>query len=225
MQEIAPGVYQLWGFPPHTINIYLIGRVLVDAGTRFDQWRIMRQLRGHQVAAHLLTHVHPDHQGASAAVCQKLGIPLWCGTHDAAAMETGDISRQFPAPLNPGLWLMNALWSGPAYPVTRHLIAGDLIEGFEVLETPGHTPGHISLWREHDRVLIVGDVLNNMGPSAVGTEGLNEAPPIFTPDMTRNRQSARALAALRPRIACFGHGPPLYDTDKFLAFVAGLPVA
>ena len=101
MRELAPGVRQLRGFPPEAINVYLLGDVLVDAGTRFARRRIMRQLRDSRLTAHALTHAHPDHQGASHAVCEAFGIPLWCGEGDVEAMETpGGIARsQPPGPL------------------------------------------------------------------------------------------------------------------------------
>ena len=94
--------------------------------------------------------------------------------------------------------------------------------GFTVLETPGHTPGHVSFWRERDRVLIAGDVLANMNLNT-GVTGLHEPLAFATPDPARNRASARRLAELRPALACFGHGPPLRDPGKLAEFVAGLP--
>ena len=51
-------------------------------------------------------------------------------------------------------------WAGPGHPFDRRLREGDEVAGFTVLETPGHAPGHVAFWREADRVLILGDVLN-----------------------------------------------------------------
>src|SRR5207245_6907015 len=93
VKQLADGLYMLRGFPPNAINVYLMGDVLVDAGTRHSGRRIMRQLRGHAVATHALTHAHPDHQGASKEICDTLGIPLWCGERDGHAMETGDFGQ------------------------------------------------------------------------------------------------------------------------------------
>ena len=53
--------------------------------------------------------------------------------------------------------------------------------------------------------------------------GLHEPPRGFTPDTARNRESARRLAGLEPRLALFGHGPPFHDTRKLVEFVEGLP--
>ena len=70
-------------------------------------------------------------------------------------------------------------------------------------------------------VLILGDVLNNMN-LMTGIAGLHEPPDFFNVDSAQNRASARRLAALRPSLACFGHGPPLRDTRKFVDFVQKL---
>jgi glyoxylase-like metal-dependent hydrolase (beta-lactamase superfamily II) len=106
--------------------------------------------------------------------------------------------------------------------VSRVLREGDEVAGFTVLDTPGHTRGHVSFWRESDRVLILGDVLNNMN-LFTGIPGLNQPPALFTTDPVRNRASIRRLAALRPALACFGHGAPLRDPDKLADFAAQLP--
>jgi glyoxylase-like metal-dependent hydrolase (beta-lactamase superfamily II) len=71
-------------------------------------------------------------------------------------------------------------------------------------------------------VLVLGDVLNNMDV-VTGRTGLHEPKAFFTPDPARNRESARRLAALEPRVLLFGHGRPLRDTRRFSDFVAGLP--
>ncbi len=95
MKQLADDLYVLEGFPPYAINAYLLGTVLVDAATRFDAKRILRRLRGRDVTLHALTHAHPDHQGASHAVCEALGIPLWCG--DADTERDGDRGRNHGA--------------------------------------------------------------------------------------------------------------------------------
>jgi hydroxyacylglutathione hydrolase len=221
MKRLADDVHLLRGWPPNAINVYLLADVLLDAGTRQAERRIMRQIAGRDVAAHALTHAHPDHQGSSHAVCQRLGIPLWCGQGDVPAMETpgGVFNSQAPGWLNR---MQRRFWTGPPHPVARALLEGDEVAGFTVLESPGHSPGQVAYWRESDRVLILGDVLNNMN-LMTGLPGLHEPPAVFTPDPARNRISARRLAALRPRLTCFGHGPPLRDPGELADFVARLP--
>jgi len=76
MTELAPGVQQLYGFPKYAVNWYIVGDVLIDAGGKPDTGRIVKKLKEHKVTARALTHAHPDHQGASHAVCERFGIPL-----------------------------------------------------------------------------------------------------------------------------------------------------
>jgi hydroxyacylglutathione hydrolase len=172
-----------------------------------------------------LTHAHPDHYGSSHAVCKAREIPLWCGEKDAPVVEG---RRPEPGGGTAGK-LLNKLPLPKPNPVARRLTEGDHVVGegdhvvgFTVLETPGHSPGHVAYWREADRTLILGDVLFNLGLPTL-KPGLREPYRALTPDPRQNRDSARRLAALRPKLVLFGHGPPLHDGDRFVRFVESLP--
>jgi hydroxyacylglutathione hydrolase len=221
MKQLADDVHILEGFPPYAINVYLLGDVLVDAATRFATRRILRRLRGRRVSLHALTHAHPDHQGASHAICDRLDIPLWCGEADADVMEKkGEIMARMPRHWLSGT--IGPLWTGPPHPVARRLHEGDRVGSFTVVESPGHTAGHVSFWREEDGVLVLGDVLANL--SINGEWGMLREPEwFFSLDPAQNRQSAHRLAELDPKMVCFGHGPPLRDTRRFIEFVKRLP--
>jgi hydroxyacylglutathione hydrolase len=221
VRRLAEDVYQLQGFPRDAINVFVIGDVIVDAGTRHAGRRILRQVRGRAVSAHVLTHAHPDHQGSTHELCETLAIPLWCGEHDVPAAEDPALMRA-GKPASTMDRIVDRVWTGPGHPVSRGLSEGDEVAGFTVLETPGHTVGHIALWRESDRVLIAGDVLNGMH-LLTGRPGLHEPPASFSADPARNRQSARRLAELRPSLICFGHGPALRSPEALGTFVAALP--
>jgi hydroxyacylglutathione hydrolase len=209
MRALAPGVQQLGGFPPNTINVYLVGDVLVDAGTPAARRRILRELQGASVATHLVTHAHPDHFGSSHAVCDALGLPLWTGELDAEAIET---ATPVPSDTKVGRVLAKGKMP-PAHPVARRLREGDEVAGFTVLDVPGHSPGHIALWREDDRTLIAGDVFFNL-------PRLGPPPDFLTVDPERNRASMRRLAELRPALTLFGHGPPLRDPERLAGAAA-----
>lgn len=216
MREIAPGLWQLRGFPPNVMNVYLAGDVLIDAATKMAKRRIFKQLEGRSISAHALTHAHPDHQGCSKAVCERFGIPLHVGEADIPAMESGDIIGTRP-PSRFGK-VAEKLWQGPPHEVDEALHEGDELGGFTVLDVPGHSAGHLAYWRGSDRVLILGDVLFGLHP-LTGKPGYHWPPDAFTPDPARNRQSARKLAGLAPSLVCFGHGPPRRDTELFVRFV------
>lgn len=220
MEQIAQDLSCLRSTPSHSFNTYLMGDVLVDAGTRYARRRILRELGGRVPSAHVLTHGHADHQGASAALCEQLGIDLWCPAGDADAVERGDLRDR--GPVNPITRTQHRWWAGPGYPVSRRLREGDEVGGFTVIETPGHSPGHVSYWREADHVLVAGDALFGRHP-VTGRPGLHEPPRIFTLDPVANRAAIRRLAALEPAVVCFGHGPPLHDPAALPAFAAALP--
>jgi len=214
MHEIAPGVSLLGGRPLHAINVYLIDDVLIDAATRWHAASILRQLRHRKLAMVALTHCHPDHQGSAWHVCRRFGVPLACHTADISAMEGR-------GPMQPSTFIveqMGRLIAGPACPVARPLNEGDEVAGFRVVHAPGHTPGHVIYFRESDRLAIAGDVLANMS-FLTGRPGLRQPPPFFCTDPAENRRSVERLASLRPRIVCFGHGPPLTHADKLHWFV------
>jgi hydroxyacylglutathione hydrolase len=221
MKELAPDVYLLKGLIPYAVNVYLVGDVLVDAGGKPDKRLILKELKGRTVSAHALTHAHPDHQGCSHAVCEALGIPFWVHADDVDAAENPRLilERQPPKPLNK---LMYKMFAGPGHKVDRVLQEGDEIAGFKVLHTPGHALGHISLWRESDRVLIAGDTLNTMHPFLM-TRGLREPLEVFTPDVAENRRSIKREAELEPSLLLVGHGPPLRDPQRLKELAASLP--
>jgi len=158
MRTLTAGVHQLKGTPANAINVYLVGDVLVDAGTPGARRRILRQLAGRELRGHLVTHAHPDHFGSSHAVCDALGLELWTGAGDADAVET---ARPVPAQGRVPA-AMARMKMAPGHPVARRLRERDEVAGFVVLDTPGHSPGHISLWREADRTLVCGDVFFNV---------------------------------------------------------------
>jgi glyoxylase-like metal-dependent hydrolase (beta-lactamase superfamily II) len=206
MRQIAKDVWQLYGFPADAFNVYLVGDVLIDAGTRWARSRILRQLGGRKLSLMALTHVHPDHQGSARAVCDRFRVPLACHEADAAVME----GRAPFVPNSRILRLGERVWAGPPVRVGRVLRDGDTVAGFRVVHTPGHTPGHVVFFREADRVAVAGDLLVNIS-FLTFQEGLRVTPRFFSADPRQNLHSILALHRLRPRVVCFGHGPPLFE--------------
>ena len=222
MKQLADDIWHIQCFPVFTwgVNAYLVGDVLIDAGTRQSGNRIFSALEGRTITAHALTHAHPDHQGASHEVCERYGVPYWVGANDVAAAEDPSLiaGRQ---PSHPMAQFFAKTMTGPAHPVDRALEEGDEVAGFQVLDVPGHSAGHVAYWRPSDRTLILGDVLNDMDV-ITGIPGLREPKSFLTPDPATNRESARRLGQLEPSLVLFGHGAPLRDTRKFVDFCAAL---
>jgi len=222
---IADDVWQLPLTPRNAINAYLIGDVLVDTGIKESADKIATMLEGRGLSAIALTHAHADHAGAMKRLADRLGVPVWCGERDRGAAEAGRVVLA-PAFRRPRLNALVGATAGfePA-PVARTLAEGDsLAAGFTVLDTPGHSPGHVSFWREADRTLVCGDVFFNMHLLTT-IPGLRQPPHLFTTDPAENRRSERKLAALEPATVGFGHGPALRDgaAQRLREFVQTLP--
>jgi hydroxyacylglutathione hydrolase len=215
MEKIAKSAWQLSGFPANYFNVYLLEDVLIDAATRWGTRRILRQLHDQPPRLVALTHCHPDHQGAAKAVCEIFGVPLACHRADVPAAE----GRMPMLPHNGVIRLGEWVWAGPACPVGHILENGDEVAGFRVVHAPGHTPVHCMFFRESDRLCIAGDVLANLN-FLTGKPGLREPPAIFSVDVAQNRRSIQTLVDLKPRVVCFGHGPPLRNPELLEQFVA-----
>ena len=218
IREVADGVWQVSGFPPAAINAYIAGDVLVDAMTRWARRVVLGAARTHRVSMVALTHCHPDHQGCAALVCQALDIPLACHEADIAWTEGA------PIPF-PGFAARHGqrLWLGRPHPVARPLEHGDIVGGFRVVHTPGHTPGHVVYFRDADGVAITGDLCSTQNPYTRRVR-LDEPPAQYCTDHIENRRSIRRLLDLNPRLVCPGHGSPISDISSLERFAAGLGV-
>lgn len=221
MKTIAKDVYQIPLFPRNAINCYLIEDVLIDAGIRSSAIKILKAIKNKSVTKHALTHAHADHQGSSKIICETLNIPLLCSEPEKEFAENGNVITEYPNPNHLISKFQKNFWAGKGHLVSQTLKEGDQIGGFTVIETPGHSSGHISFFREKDGVLIVGDVMTNM--NLITTKvGLHEPPNLFTADQETNRKSILKLASLKPKILCFGHGPVLFNREELDTFVKKL---
>ncbi|HXG56800.1 MAG TPA: MBL fold metallo-hydrolase [Vicinamibacterales bacterium] len=222
--ECARGVERVaTGF----VNCYLVGTagnwVLVDTGLPGCSALVHRAadaLFGPDAVpkAIVLTHGHFDHAGNTNAIAADLNIPVYAHDLERPYLDgrsdypPGDptiggaiaqMSRAFPS-------------SGRTVPTLKGL-DGDRIpdmEGWRWIHTPGHTAGHISLFRESDGVLIAGDALTTMDLDS-WTEQVKRTPQFCVPpspmttDWEAARQSVLTLAALKPRVVAAGHGVPI----------------
>jgi len=129
------------------------------------------------------------------------------------------VTKDYPDPQHWVAKFQQKYWAGQGHQVQRTIVENDKIGNFQVIETPGHSAGHISLFRERDGILIIGDVATNMNLLTTAT-GLRLPPSLFTTDQQRNIKSLQKLAKLNPAIICFGHGPIMINKNrKFEQFV------
>lgn len=214
MHQVAEDVWHIPLAPRNAVNAYLLGDVVVDAGTKGMAKRVLKAVAGRGVTAHAITHAHPDHVGGSRAVVDALSVPFWAPVGDAEAAGAGEPARA-DSPWR-GVLSMGSRFA--AVTAERELRQDDEVgAGFVVLDSPGHSPGHVSFWRERDRVLVCGDVFFNLRFRGL-RPGLRHPPVPLTVDPGLNHASQRKLAELRPELVLFGHGPPLRDPAALARF-------
>ncbi|SMD00411.1 MBL fold metallo-hydrolase [Pedobacter nyackensis] len=221
MKEIAKGVFHLALMPRNAINCYVIDDILVDAGIRSSAGKILKSIAGRSIKKHVLTHAHADHQGSSSRICEKLKIPLLTSELEKTGAESGLVTDTYPDKNHFIARFQQRYWAGSAWPVSETIKEGDMVGSFTVVETPGHAAGHLSFFREEDGVLIAGDVMLNMNLLTTSV-GLRLPPHLFTTNMEQNIHSVKKLAALKPKVICFGHGPVLFNNGAFEKFVEKL---
>ncbi len=145
-----------------------------------------------------LTHFHVDHAGGAAA----LGAPIAAHEIEASLVNARDPRAGDP-------WLGFPV---TPYHVTRALRDGDVLEGLEVVHTPGQTPGHVAYWHPGERVAITGDLLQNGDVAWVPYGG-----PWAAGALETTIASIERIAALEPVMTIPGHGPPVTDVPAAVA--------
>lgn len=202
------------------------GWVLVDTGMYGYTERIVRAAEerfgpGARPSAIVLTHGHFDHVGTVRQLAALWDVPVY--VHELELPYVMGRSPYPPADPTVGGGAMAALsWTYPRGPIdlggrARVLPADGSVPGmpgWRWIHTPGHTAGHVALFRDADRTLIAGDAFvttKQESASAVMAQrpGLHGPPAYYTPDWVSARRSVEALAALEPEVAATGHGVPL----------------
>ncbi|WP_337268251.1 MBL fold metallo-hydrolase [Oryzifoliimicrobium ureilyticus] len=206
------------------------GWVLIDAGLPLSSKTIIdcaerRFGKTKRPLAIIMTHAHFDHAGSLETLARHWEVPIYAHPLEFPYLN-GQASYPPADPTVGGgaMALLSPLFPRSPVDVSTRLesLPADQsvpgMPGWIWLATPGHSPGHISLWRESDRTLIAGDAVITTGQESV-YEALMQEPEIhgppayFTPDWEEAEQSVIAIARLEPELLITGHGAPMKGND------------
>jgi glyoxylase-like metal-dependent hydrolase (beta-lactamase superfamily II) len=211
MQRLRKGLYLLesGGF----VNSYLIegprGLTLVDTGHA----RAAEKLAGEielggfsmrDIEQILITHSHFDHAGGASYLLTRNRVKIFAHPDDIPAIQ----GRKDPRPFTVSRWVSGLIqkWWFPYRPLEivvplRQSETLRALPQWQVLHTPGHTPGSLSLYQPTDFTLIAGDALSNRKGK------LDLSPSPYNDDNELAAKSLRRLAELPCEMLCCGHGP------------------
>lgn len=228
--NVSTGV---WGMKIVFVNVYMISRspdskewVLIDAGVPGSSKKIIKMaehLFGMNVppSAIILTHGHFDHVGSLKDLLKYWQAPVYAH-HLELPYLTGKSAYPPPDPSVGGGLMSSLSWAFPKGPIDLGKKVKALpdngqvpvLETWKYIHTPGHAPGHISLFRESDRTLIAGDAFvttrqESAFASLTQKKYLSGPPRYFTNNWAAAEESVRKLADLKPAVAATGHGVPM----------------
>lgn len=226
---VAPGI---WRIRDVFVNVYLVHNpsdntwVLIDTGLASSAGKIKKVANELfwpevQPSAILLTHAHFDHTGSLRKLADEWDVPVY-----AHAMErpylTAASSYPPPDPSAGGGLMTRLSFLFPRRPIDlsdrlQTLPADGSVPGlpgWKYFHTPGHAPGHVSYFRQSDRVLIAGDAFVTTRQESLLSvifqrPEISGPPRYFTYNWESSRRSVKLLAGLEPSIAATGHGRPL----------------
>ncbi|MFW6022868.1 MAG: MBL fold metallo-hydrolase [Halanaerobiaceae bacterium] len=173
-------------------NCYIVSKnrqaVIIDPGDDAEKILLSISKNELNVTDIILTHGHFDHIGAVDFLRNRLDIPV--------SIHRGDSEFLTNSQKNLSFFLGDEIVTGEA---DKYLEEDSKVQGFIVIETPGHTPGGISLYDKNNSILISGDTIFSNGYGRTDLPGA---------DSSLLVESIRSLMNLPDDVIVYpGHGP------------------
>jgi len=214
--------------PTGIANAYMVktrrGWYLIDTGTAGNAEKIVEIAERHfgerPPEAILLTHGHFDHAGNAAELSDHWDAQVFAHKLELPFL-TGKDKYPPPDPTVGGfMGFMIRFFPNKAYDLGDRVaeFPRNPLPGWELIETPGHSPGHCSFFRSDDHALIAGDAITTVKQCNMVTM-LSQAqqvwlpPEYYTCDWQSAHESVKELAQLEPSLIAAGHGKPMRGAD------------
>lgn len=224
-REVKKDVYY---YTTQIANLVFIGSpgdkswVMVDAGMPKHASDIREEAQERfgnvKPSAIILTHGHFDHVGSIVDLIEYWDVPVYAHKLEFPFL-TGEMSYPKPDVSVEGGLLAKMAFMYPREPINIAPVLKPLptdlsvpgLPGWKWIHTPGHSPGHVSFFRENDGVLIAGDAVitvrqDSLYQVLVQKKEINGPPRYLTTDWQDAWTSVRKLEALKPQVLVSGHG-------------------
>ncbi len=220
--EVYPGIHEI----SRVSNSYLVMGdeiMLIDTGMPGNSGKIIGYLKNtlkhdsQDIKTIVITHHHFDHVGSLDRLKEITGARV--GVHRADAdYVSGKKEQEGPAFMRIIIGLLKLIYRTKPVEADILLEDGDEIDDYQVIHTPGHTPGSICLYSPKNKVIFVGDNLRCSKGKIDGPD------PRLLPEPEQFKESIKKLADLDIEVILSGHSPPITTaaSEKLKEYIESL---